>query len=193
MPRLRLSPNGRELHLAGLRIAFTLTTLLAGVSVLIISGCGLVSGPTENQEEHREVEHILHRNELLRANARRRAARIERTFPLQLKRTATHGNCAVVFRRPQRPRSGIAPVSCRDFPAPWPFKVQYGFLRCEMAHHTPTRRRVIFSTPRGRDFAVNVYARIVGYAKISTLLSHPRTDGPRARLLLGDRGLDLCR
>lgn len=130
---------------------------------------------------------------MLRQNASRRANQIEQSFGVRFAHTAPQPNCTLVLRSPPRPHLGIVPIACGNFPAPWPLNVEHGFLRCETAHHTPTRRRVVFTSPQGAEYAVNVYARIVGYARILPLLNDADSNGPRAKKLLTKRGLRLCR
>lgn len=82
-------------------------------------------------------------------------------------------------------------MACGDFPR-WPLAVNWGFLRCEVG--PDETERVVFSTPAGRDYAVNVAARTVGYADIGAILDRRVAKGDAEWALepLATAGLALC-
>lgn len=86
---------------------------------------------------------------------------------------------------------GILPVACGDFGSDWPLTLEYGFLRCEVGPlDVKNAKRVVFTTPAGRDYAVNEAARWGGYARIAPIFKAGA--GPRYQSALVPRGEELC-
>lgn len=174
-------------------LASVLATILSLAAFIALCGCSGF-GADEEREEQRFVRQLSHENAMHRRRARIRSEAIERTLRLPL-RPALHPfhGCEVEYRPPPNPRHGVLLLSCGDFGPRWPLRVDRGYLRCEHWPRVFDRGRVIvFTTPKGGEYAVNDAAHAVGYAKLVPLLRAPTL--PRlSRQPLVDRGRRLCR
>lgn len=154
------------------------------VLCLLLSGC-----QSTEEKEHAEVVAIAREHTEEREKAHGRALRIEALLRPALERQPERDGCRFAVREP-RTREGIALVACGDFGGSWPLPVSWGYLRCEPAFKN-RRYRLIFSTPRGTEYALNWRARGVGYPNIKTALR--REDGGRIDVgALVERARTLC-
>jgi hypothetical protein len=172
-------------------MVFATICLLTAVTAL--PGCSGF-GADEEREEQRFASQLSHENAMHRRRARIRAEVIERTLRLPL-HTALRPfrGCKFEYRPVPTPRHGVLPLSCGDFGPKWPLRVDHGYLRCEHWSRVFDRGRVIvFTAPKGVEYAVNDAAHAVGYAKLVPLLRIP-TRPRSSRQPLVDRGLRLCR
>jgi len=139
-----------------------------GAVALILVACALAgcSSGQSVENERRQAAEVALEHAAERRAADLRAARIERTISFDLR--PSHSPSCRLETAAAEPRDGIAPLACGDLAGHWPLTVAWGFLRCEPGadgHH-----RVVFSTPRGAAYAVDVAARAIGYADIGPIL-----------------------
>jgi hypothetical protein len=167
--------------------------LMAALGALAIATQWGCSNELSEAEEQRFARQLTRENAVQRHRSRIRAKSIERALHVPLRR-AIHPfeQCEVEYRPAPQPRNGVLPVSCGDFGPTWPLWVDHGYMRCDHWPRVFDRGRVIvFTAPKGGEFAVNDAAHAVGYMKLVPLLRAPNR--PRvARQPLIDRGRRLC-
>lgn len=154
---------------------------------------GCASGQTEAQKQRQYQAELAREHASERRAARVRAARVERSLSFRLTRFRDAPAGCRLMTSEARPRGGIAPIACGDLGDRWPFAADWGFLRCE-PEEDGGESRVIFTTPAGADYGVNVAARSVGYASTDAILIQPAADSGAKRDLeaLSKEGLALC-
>lgn len=172
-------------------VDFAVVVVLALGVMAGLSGCGHGSIGDE-ADEFRAAAKIAVQNRIARHQAHARAEPAFRALSGAFVRSGNQGSvCDVRTRRGSGPIHGAMAVSCGDFGMTWPLTVDHGFLRCETgSFEASDAKRVVFTTPQGRDYAVNEAARWVGYGRIASIF---RPDaGPRYRSVLAGAGARLC-
>lgn len=168
--------------------------VLLGLALLLPAlGCGFSEGPPSREEEFRQLVGQAKENAAMRRHARQKVKKTEDALLPKLRSIEAPGtDCDVAFGRSVMPIDGIVPIACGDFRRSWPFLVSFGFLRCETEHGGLSLRKVIFTTPRHVEYAVNGDAHSVGYQEITPILRREasgRTVGIESWI---KRGLKLC-
>lgn len=177
-----------------------LVSVAALLIVALVSGCAIVSGPSEKEAEWERLAEGARVNKAQRQAARRRAVGIQRVLrvvPIATREVSP--GCRRRITSAYDQIQGIRPIACSDFGARWPYKVQWGFLRCERTSYPSIGEpdpvpRIVFTTPTGMEYAANIGAAGIGYERAKPILRKASAQVlRRGRLAIEKVGLGLCR
>jgi hypothetical protein len=162
--------------------------LLGATVALLCIGCG--SGHSQAENEFAEEAELARKHADERNAARSKALQVQRSLHPKLHAAAhPEPGCHIEYAA-MDPDRGMMAVACGNLGSRWPLTVSRGFLRCDSSGRTG--EKVVFTTPRGAEYALSVDAGILGYASIEPIRKRTAAHHKANLRPLAELGLELC-